>query len=105
MSCSPVKERCGVCSCCKVQAQSSHPCGQDVIYEPLAPVLPDCGIAQQPGGDEHLVRRLQHPLQVRRIPLRQGKLLSELSECYPPGEISFLPGDLEEPVEAPRHGR
>ena len=50
---------------------------KNVIDEPLSLLLPNRGITQQSSGNEHLVCGLQHPLQVRRITLRQRKLFGE----------------------------
>src|ERR1019366_1218710 len=50
---------------------------QGIYDEPGLPFLFEPSAAKQPGGDQHLVRGLENPLEVRGISLDQGKVLGE----------------------------
>ena len=67
-------------------------------------MLPDGGISKHTLRHEHLMRRLEDPLEVRRVALGEGKLLSELIQADTPGEATVGPGNFEEPVQATRDG-
>jgi hypothetical protein len=64
--------------------------------------LPEGRIAKQAGGDEHLVRRLEHSLQVGRVSLGQRKLFSKQRKRDSPGNHSFFSRDFEQSVKSAR---
>ena len=75
-----------------------------VIDEPVPLVLPNRGAAKHTLRHEHVVGRLEDALEVGGVALGEGKLSGELVEGDAPGEPAVGSGDLEQPVEAARHG-
>jgi len=61
-------------------------------------------IAGQAFRKQHLMRRLQHTLQVRWITLSERQLFGELIESDSPRHCPVFPCDLQQPVQSTRHG-
>ena len=53
---------------------------------------------------QHLVRGVEHALQVGRVALHERHLLGEPLERNPPGDASLLARDLEQAIEPARDG-
>lgn len=51
------------------ELRSKGPGTQHVIHAPFTLLLPNGGVSEHLGGNEHVVCGLQYPLQVRRITL------------------------------------
>ena len=77
---------------------------EHVIDEPVALMLPNGRVAKHTLRHEHVVGRLEHPLEVRRVALGKRELLGELVQRDAPGEPPVGTRDLEQPVEASRDG-
>ena len=67
-------------------------------------MLPDGSISKHTLRHEHLVRRLEHSLEVRRVALGEGELLSELIQSDAPGQTAVRASNLEKPIQAARDG-
>ena len=65
-------------------------------------MLPNGGISKHTLRHEHLVGRLKDALEVRRVPLGERELLSELIQADAPGEPAIGASDLEQAVQAAR---
>lgn len=69
-------------------------------------MLPNSGIANDSGLDQQVMSRSQDSIQVRRVPLTEGKLASQGVERNSPGYPAVGSGYFEQPVQAPgRRGR
>ena len=79
---------------------SGRPRRQNIIDEPIAPVLAHCDIAEQACSQQHLVGRLEHSLQVRRVALGKRNALGELCQADSPGQIALFSRYLHQPVQA-----
>jgi hypothetical protein len=77
---------------------------EHVIDEPITLMLPDGSVAKHALRHEHVVGRLEHPLEVGRIALSQGELFGELVQRDTPGEPSVGSSDLDQPIQAPSDG-
>ena len=80
---------------------SGRPRRQNIIDEPIAPVLAHCDIAEQACSQQHLVGRLEHSLQVRRVALGKRNALGELCQADSPGQIALFSRHLHQAVQAP----
>src|SRR3954468_1686916 len=78
---------------------------EHIVYVPLALLLTNGRVAQDPMLDEHVVRWLQDALEVGRVSLRQGKLFGELVEADAPGEPAVGASHLEQAIEPAGHRR
>lgn len=81
------------------------PPSQYIIDEPIPLLLTNDGLADHSGLLQQLVGGLKHTLEMRRIPLVERKLLAKPVERHPPGEHVSGPGQLDEAVKPPGHGR
>ena len=61
-------------------------------------------IASQAFRKQHLMRGLQHALQVRWITLSERQLFGELIESDPPRHGPVFSRDLQQSVQSTRHG-
>jgi len=77
---------------------SGRPRRQNIIDEPIAPVLAYRDIAEQSCSQQHLVGRLKHSLQVRRVALGKWNSLGELCQANSPGQIALFSRHLHQPV-------
>lgn len=77
---------------------SGRPRRQNIIDEPIASVLAYRDIAEQTCSQQHLVGRLKHALQVRRVALGEWNPLGELCKTNAPGQIVLFSRHLHQPV-------
>src|SRR6478672_8462092 len=80
------------------------PC-QYIVYEPLPLLLTNHRLANHPTLLQHVVRRLQNPLEVRGIALCEGQLLPKSIQPNPPCKHVSRPRDFDQPVESAANGR
>ena len=71
---------------------------EHVVDQPLPVDLAERCAANESGSNKHLMCRLQHALEMRRVSLRQRKLLSKLVERNAPSNGTKLAGYLESPA-------
>ena len=83
---------------------SAVPSCQYVVDEPLSLLLTNERFSNHSSLLEHVVRGLQHALQMRRIALRQRQLLAQAVQPYSPCKHVLSPGDLYEAVESTANG-
>ena len=77
---------------------------EHVIDEPLALMLPNGCIPKHALRHEHVVGRLEYPLQMRRVALGERKLFGELVQCDAPGQATIGAGDLDQTIQTSGDG-
>ena len=73
---------------------------EGVLDEPAPPFPTHVSRGEYPAVDEHLVCRLEDPLQVGRIALREGELLGELFERKAPAGLASGSRHRQETAES-----
>jgi hypothetical protein len=61
-------------------------------------MLPNSGIANDSGLDQQVMRRSQDSIQVRGVPLTEGKLASQGFERNSPGHPAVGPGHFQQSI-------
>lgn len=78
--------------------------GQYIIDEPFPLLLTNDCLADHSALFEHVVRRLENPLEVGRIALGERKLLTQAIEADSPGEHVASSGHFDEAIQTSSHG-
>ena len=80
------------------RARSGGSGSEHVIDEPVALVLPDGSVTKHTLRHEHVMGRLEYPLEMGRVPLGEWQLLGELVQRHTPGEPAVRPSDLDQSI-------
>ena len=75
--------------------------GKHIIDEPLSLLLTNHGFADHSALLEHIMRRLQNALQMRRISLCERELLANPVQRDPPGQCPTGSRDFDQAIEPP----
>jgi hypothetical protein len=67
-------------------------------------MLPNHGITNDSRPDQQVVRRLQNPVKVRRVPLTQRKLASQRVERNSPCDPAVGSGHFQQPIKSSGRG-
>jgi len=81
------------------------PTGDDVIDEPFPVLLTNDRFTDHSGILQHVVRGLEHALEMGGVALRQGQLIAKAIERDPPSNSVADAGRLDQAVEASGDGR